>query len=54
MPPGGFRVGIVNAWDLKSGFCAINELAKSFPAEELLLEDFALLSKVNEKILLNT
>ena len=54
MPPGGFRVGIVNTWDLKSGFRAINELAKSFPAEELLLEDFALLSKVNEKILLNT
>ena len=24
MPPGGFRVGIVNAWDLQAGFAAID------------------------------
>lgn len=36
MPPGGFRVGIVNAWDLQSGFAAIDELAKAFPTHSLL------------------
>jgi hypothetical protein len=36
MPPGGFRVGIVNAWDLQAGFAAIYELAKSFPTHSLL------------------
>ena len=37
MPPGGFRVGIVNAWDLQAGFTAIAELAKAFPAHEFML-----------------
>jgi len=36
MPPGGFRIGIVNAWDLQAGFGAIDELAKSFPTHSLL------------------
>ena len=36
MPPGGFRVGIVNAWDLQSGFAAVDELAKAFPTHSLL------------------
>ena len=36
MPPGGFRVGIINAWDLQAGFAAIDELAKSFPTHSLL------------------
>jgi hypothetical protein len=36
MPPGGFRVGIVNAWDLQAGFAAIDELAKAFPNHSLL------------------
>jgi hypothetical protein len=36
MPPGGFRVGIVNAWDLQEGFAAIDELAKAFPTHSLL------------------
>jgi hypothetical protein len=36
MPPGGFRIGIVNAWDLKAGFAAIAELAKAFPTHSLL------------------
>lgn len=37
MPPGGFRVGIVNAWDLQAGFAAIAELAKAFPTHALML-----------------
>ncbi len=36
MPPGGFRLGLINAWDLEAGLRAINELAKCFPAEALL------------------
>jgi hypothetical protein len=36
MPPGGFRVGIINAWDLQAGFAAIAELAKSFPTHSML------------------
>lgn len=36
MPPGGFRVGIVNAWDLKAGFAAISELEKCFPGHSFL------------------
>jgi hypothetical protein len=36
MPPGGFRVGIVNAWDLQAGFAAVDELAKAFPTHSLL------------------
>ncbi len=36
MPPGGFRVGIVNAWDLQAGFAAIDELAKAFPTHSML------------------
>lgn len=35
MPPGGFRVGLVNAWDLVAGCKAIDELAKAFPAQAL-------------------
>jgi hypothetical protein len=31
MPPGEFRLGIVNARDLQAGFAAIPELAKSLP-----------------------
>lgn len=37
MPPGGFRLGIVNAWDLQAGLAAVAELAKAFPAQALLL-----------------
>jgi hypothetical protein len=36
MPPGGFRLGIVNAWDLQAGFTAVDELAKAFPTHSLL------------------
>ena len=36
MPPGGFRLGIVNAWDLQAGFAAVDELAKAFPTHSLL------------------
>jgi hypothetical protein len=36
MPPGGFRIGIVNAWDLQAGFAAIDELAKAFPTHSIL------------------
>jgi hypothetical protein len=36
MPPGGFRLGLINAWNLEAGFAAINELAKCFPEAALL------------------
>ncbi len=36
MPPGGFRLGLVNAWNLQAGFAAIEELAKCFPQAALL------------------
>jgi hypothetical protein len=37
MPPGGFRLGIVNCTDLVSGETARRELARSFPAELIML-----------------
>ena len=36
MPPGGFRLGIVNAFDLESGHAARSVLARSWPAEAIL------------------
>lgn len=36
MPPGGFRLGIVNCTDLAAGFAALGALAKSFPAAAIL------------------
>lgn len=39
MPPGGFRLGIVNATDLGCGLKARHELAKSFPHEAILQQD---------------
>jgi hypothetical protein len=32
MPPGGFRLGIVNGWDLQACLRAREKLAKLFPA----------------------
>ncbi|MBI2719071.1 MAG: hypothetical protein HY245_02290 [Rhizobiales bacterium] len=39
MPPGGFRLGIVNATDLAAGLAARRELAKCFPAGSVILPD---------------
>ena len=39
MPPGGFRLGIVNATDLACGLAARRELAKSFPPAAILHQD---------------
>jgi hypothetical protein len=39
MPPGGFRLGIVNCWDLKSGFAARRRLAQCFPDCRLMIPD---------------
>jgi hypothetical protein len=36
MPPGGFRLGLINCWNLQAGFDAIDALATSFPADALL------------------
>lgn len=36
MPPGGFRVGLINTHDLAAGIAARRELAKAFPAEHIL------------------
>ena len=36
MPPGGFRLGIVNAYDLEAGSAARNRLAESWAAEAIL------------------
>ena len=37
MPPGGFRLGIINARDLDQGFAARRELAKAYPESSILL-----------------
>lgn len=37
MPPGGFRLGIVNATSLKAGLAGRAALARAFPADALLL-----------------
>lgn len=39
MPPGGFRLGIVNCWNLQSGFAARTELAKAFPDVEVMIPE---------------
>lgn len=39
MPPGGFRLGIVNSFDLSDGKAARRALAACFPAEFLKIED---------------
>jgi len=39
MPPGGFRLGIVNCTDLEAGFAARLELAKAFPPQSVILPD---------------
>ncbi len=39
MPPGGFRLGIVNATDLAAGMAARRVLAKSFPRDAILHQD---------------
>jgi hypothetical protein len=36
MPPGGFRLGIVNGWNLAACFAARDELAKAFPGVEMV------------------
>lgn len=36
MPPGGFRLGIVNGWDLPDLFSARRALAAAFPGMEML------------------
>jgi hypothetical protein len=36
MPPGGFRLGIINAYDLEQGFAARRELAKAYPQGAIL------------------
>jgi hypothetical protein len=36
MPPGGFRLGIINAHDLEKGFAARRELAKAYPEGSIL------------------
>ncbi|MBL8906968.1 MAG: hypothetical protein JNM20_09855 [Rhizobiales bacterium] len=40
MPPGGFRLGIVNAYDLESGRAARRELAEAWPSEAILNSDW--------------
>jgi hypothetical protein len=39
MPPGGFRIGIVNSWNLQSGFAARRALAESFTGCEIMLPE---------------
>jgi hypothetical protein len=39
MPPGGFRLGIINCTNLEAGFEARLELAKCFPNAKILLPD---------------
>jgi hypothetical protein len=37
MPPGGFRLGIVNCWDLEAGLKARKLLATGFPDVEVMM-----------------
>jgi hypothetical protein len=37
MPPGGFRLALVNCTDLKAGLSARNQLAEAFPGCEVML-----------------
>jgi hypothetical protein len=39
MPPGGFRLGIVNGWDLQACLSAREELARLFPGVEVMLPE---------------
>ncbi len=39
MPPGGFRLGIINCTNLEAGFAARLELAKAFPPQSIILPD---------------
>jgi hypothetical protein len=37
MPPGGFRLGIINCWDLEAGIAARQKLAAGFSGIEIML-----------------
>lgn len=39
MPPGGFRLGIVNGWDLDACFAARAELAKAFANVDIMIPE---------------
>jgi hypothetical protein len=39
MPPGGFRLGIINCWNLDSGFAARRALAACFPDCEIMIPE---------------
>ena len=41
MPPGGFRLGVINATDLKAAFAARRMLAEAFPAVAVQHQDMA-------------
>jgi hypothetical protein len=36
MPPGGFRLGLINCWDLEAGFAALDVLATGFVGVEMM------------------
>jgi predicted amidohydrolase len=39
MPPGGFRIGIVNCWDLNAGIAARRALAACFQGCEIMIPE---------------
>jgi hypothetical protein len=39
MPPGGFRLGIINCWDLDAGFAARRAYAACFPNSEIMIPE---------------
>jgi hypothetical protein len=39
MPPGGFRLALVNCWSLKAGFAARKEIARAFPQSQVMLPE---------------
>jgi len=47
MPPGGFRVAIINAWDFKAGLRAIDRLAKCFAEQRPRHKDHAAIAELN-------
>jgi hypothetical protein len=39
MPPGGFRLGVVNCWSLEAGLAARARLATFFPGAGVILPE---------------
>jgi hypothetical protein len=50
MPPGGFRLGLINCTDLEAGFAAKRKLAAAFPEDAILWQDEDVHAQTNETL----